>query len=146
MSEKKEFSHRSRFIWRDDDSYFVRPKIEYDDIVDDTDFKALKSESRLTRLNQEGAGQGQGLYDFDGTEKDMPFDKVTDEIVALRSGILDKADIDTIQRDSIEKSRKAVSDAEKKKAEKNAEKVSRERQEFIDSRLGFKPSSQDGNA
>lgn len=150
MSDKLQSVYHTRHIWRDDDlSLSVpRPKIKYDNIVDDKDFAALKSSNRLSRLNQEGAGQGKGKGVYDYQKGKIPdFNKtVSDDIIALRSGLLDKADVDTIKRALENQNSKDLDRMEKERIQNKLDEISRQRQEFIDKELGFSPTSNEMNA
>lgn len=148
MSEE----YRQPFIWRQDINYGLRPspKIKYDDIVDDTDFRHLKEQNRLTRLSQEGAGQGQGngVFDFDESHKssDRDFDEIPDGVIALREGRLDKADVDTLKKMSESKAVKDLESLENEKSSRKQKEISQKRQEFMDAQMGFSPESNPVNA
>lgn len=95
-----------------------QPKIEYDDIVDDSNYVQDKETVRNRRLNAEDAGGAVGIYDTK-----MP----TDTEIALRNGKLDKAEISQMilqeQKDIKERAKekkKAVSDAVRQAAIDNA--------------------------
>lgn len=95
-----------------------QPKIEYDDIVDDSNYVQDKETVRNRRLNAGDAGGAVGIYDTK-----MP----TDTEIALRSGKLDKAEVSQMilqeQKDIKENAKakkKAVSDAVRQAAIDNA--------------------------
>lgn len=145
-------SFRQPFIWRQDVYYGFHPvpNIQYDDIVDDTDFRHLKEQNRLTRLSQEGAGQGQGngVFDFDESHRpsERDFDKIPDGVVALREGRLDKADVDVLKKMSESKAARDLESLENEKSSRKQKEISRQRQEFMDARMGFSPESNPVNA
>lgn len=136
------------FRWRDDPDYVYRPKadIAYDDIVEKSDFAHLKEQNRIQRLSQEGAGQssGAGLYDF--PKGDFSKSDPDDALIALRSGRLDRADVSEIQRTLERINTENLTDFEAKKVKELQEKVSKERQEFVDKELGFTPTSVNNDA
>lgn len=135
------------FRWRDDPDYVYKPPVvNYDDIVEKSDFAHLKEQNRIQRLSQEGAGQssGAGLYDFPKGDFSKP--DPDDALVALRSGRLDKADVSEIQRVLERISTENLSELEAQKVKELKEKVSQERQEFVDKELGFSPTSVNNDA
>lgn len=129
-------------LWRDSEDYLKPKSIVYDDIVDDKDFSKLKQQKRLERLSQEGAGASSGSpqYDFEKGKK-RSHDKVSDSMLALRSGKLDKADVQEIQKHIASELQEDLSKSEREQAEKDQKEVSRQRQEHLDSITGFKPES-----
>lgn len=145
-------SFRQPFIWRQDVNYGLCPasKIKYDDIVDDTDFRHIKEQNRLTRLSQEGAGQGQGngVFDFDENHKssNRDFDAVPDGVIALREGRLDKADVDVLKKVSEERAARDLKSLNDEKTSRKQKEISRQRQEFMDAQMGFSPESNPVNS
>lgn len=105
--------------------FFQREPIEYDDIVDRSSF-VLDSESvRNARLGSLPGASGVPVYD----DKVLP----TLEIVALRSGKLDIADVSQLQR----RKEAEVSDTGEK-AKADAEKaVAQARLDYLDKSSGF---------
>lgn len=67
-------------------------------VVDESNFRPDSEQVRAIKFNPAGGLAGTPMYDYpDGkVPKD---DKVTDTIVAIRSGKLDKADVDKLHRD-----------------------------------------------
>lgn len=138
---------RKPFIWRDVPDYrYSPPKIKYDDIVEKSDFAHLKEQNRIQRLSQEGAGSssGTGLYDFPRGDFSRP--EPDDALVALRSGRLDRADVDEIHRYLERVNTENLSQLEAKKLADLKEKISQQRQEFVDKELGFSPTSVNNDA
>lgn len=105
--------------------FFQAPAVEYDDIVDRSSF-VLDSESvRNARLGSSPGAFGVPVYD----DEDLP----TLEIVALRSGKLDIADVSQLQRQK----EAEVQDTDKK-AKADAEKaVAQARLDYLDKSSGF---------
>lgn len=119
---------------------FVLPLAKfYDDVVDKTDFKKGSDTARNKRLGDTGGSVGDGLYDF--VDGKIDNSKVTAIDLALRSGHLDRADVDTLSRFMQMAAEKEAAQNDKEKLEKEREKLQNERQEFLDKEFGFKPSS-----
>ena len=67
------------------------PEQEYDDIVDDSDFKPSAERIRDNDFRGTASGADSGLYDY---EAGKPIkEKVSDVELLLRNGKLDKADV-----------------------------------------------------
>lgn len=114
----------------------------YDAIVDRSEFKIGIDKERDTLLAQIGATNSSsgGVYDFpDGqvTDDKSP----TDIQLALRSGQLDKADVDTLQRSEQAKAEQQGKENLSKQEKKRAKAIQDARQSHIDSRLGFDANS-----
>lgn len=111
-----------------------RIKIKYDDIVDRSTF-TLEADRENSRKSMLMGQSMKGVFDGDS----MP----TDLELAIRSGKLDKAEIDdakrAIQRD-IQKDSESV---KKDKADKKAAKIESARQEHLDKMTGFTGIPQD---
>lgn len=117
----------------------VLPKFEqcYSDIVRDDDFKRVQEDIRHNDLIQD-TGAVANSYDYkDGVvPKDDP---VTDLILMLRSGKMDKADVQKV-REQLEEISKSESDkytAEQKALADRA--LAEQRQKYLDDKTGFKP-------
>lgn len=115
------------------------PKFEqkYSDIVRDDDFKRVQEDIKSSDLVQD-TGSTANAYDYkDG--KIPSDDSVTDLIVLLRSGKLDKADVAKIKAE-LEKVAKDESDkytADQKAAAERA--LVEQRQKYLDEQTGFNP-------
>lgn len=93
-------------------------EIEYDDIVDDSNYVQDKETVRNRRINAGDAGGAVGIYDTK-----MP----TDTEIALRSGKLDKAEVSQMMlqeqkdiKERAKKRKKAATDAVRQAAIDNA--------------------------
>lgn len=113
---------------------------DYDDIVDRTDFKRGQDKERNMRLAGDTSGSTtQCVYDF-------PDGKVTDDNqpsdiqLALRSGRLDKADVDTIKRGVDIQAKDEFDENQKKKLDKQQKAIDSARQSYLDSQTGFDSS------
>ena len=83
------------YTWHDF-SLSVLPTRHCDDVVDDTDFKKSLQQERDFALT-EGNSAVQGIFDYPDGVIDSKRSPTKLEL-SLRSGELDKADIDTVQR------------------------------------------------
>lgn len=109
----------------------------YDDIVDKTEFRPDSENVRSARASG-GAMSGGGLYDFpDGIVPDS--DCVTKEIIALRNGRLDKAEVQALKEQTDKALKDAVSEAKEKELLKQKEALVEARQAYLDSSIGFDP-------
>lgn len=117
------------------------PPVEYDDIVDTSHFRLSRDMKRdLVVSGNVGSGE-QGLYDYQGDDKITKDNLVTDTELLLRSGKLDKADVQKL-RDLADKS--VSSDLEVKNAKAaldKAEQASHNRLAKVDEMLGVNESS-----
>jgi len=103
--------------------------IVYDDIVDRSSFRPDSEQVRQFHLSGSGS-VGQPVYD---DSDNLP----TDLEVAIRSGKLDKAEISQLQQIKADEIDKSVTKAKKIKAIKEAEDVSKARQDYLDKATGF---------
>lgn len=111
-----------------------RIKIKFDDIVDRSTF-TLEADRENARKSMLMGQSMKGVFDGDS----MP----TDLELAIRSGKLDKAEIDDAKR-AIQRDIKNDSDSVKKdKAEKKSQKLESARQEHLDKLTGFTGIPQD---
>lgn len=137
---QKSIHTRSQFLY---DLYKFRilptvGKFEYDDIVDDTNFRRSSERIRDKILTGNvGAGE-RGLYDFQENEKVTKENSPTDIEIDLRSGKLDKADIQKLEKVFNDKAVQDVETERTKKALEAERKASKDRQDKLDERLGIK--------
>lgn len=115
-------------------------KLHCSDIVRDDDFKRVQEDIRNGDLAQDMGSVGNNAYDYkNGVVPDD--DPVTPLIVALRSGRLDRADVQKI-RSELEA---VISDYDSKYTKEQkalAERaLAEQRQTYLDEKTGFKPSS-----
>lgn len=135
MSENKPFPVRYKSDFKKDD------RIEYDSIVDKSDFKIGQDRERNIRLSGDTGGSlTNGLYDFN-SDKDIETKSPSDLTLSLRNGKLDKADIDTLHRVQTERALNEAEENEKKKASDKEKAIESARQDFIDSQTGFDKGS-----
>lgn len=120
---------------------FESEPVLYDKIVDDSDFKRSLELERNARIVSQGQGAQAvgGVFDYpDGGIDDKKTPSSLE--LELRSGRLDKADIDTISRVVDDVAKKEKSDSDDKKKSDSRKKVSDARQAHMDSLTGFDPS------
>ena len=114
-------------------SPLIAPK--YDDIVDRSTWSPC-SDSMANRVAMvKGGSSGQGVYD---DADNLP----TDLEVRIRSGKLDKAEVDLAIKQFIEDSKKESDEKKKAKTAEQAKKVAEARQAYLDNAVGFKSSSE----
>ena len=124
-------------------SDLVNPR--YDSVVDRTDFKKGQDKERAMRLTGDtGGSTTNGVYDFPDGKFDASKEP-TPVMLALRSGKLDKADVDTLKRfqDNVAKDEQKLNKDAKEKSHREA--IENARQSFIDSQTGFDSSSVNSN-
>lgn len=93
----------------------------YDDIVDRSQFKSTAEQKRAMQASNQGAGD-KGLYDYEaGEEIPTGKNRITDTELMLRTGKLDKADVQKLKTiaeaeasDTIEKAKLEKADRENK--------------------------------
>lgn len=116
------------------------PEVDYDTIVDRSDFKRGQEKERAARLTADTGSTVNGVYDFpDGQfdEKKAP----TDIELAVRNGKLDKADVDTLKRLQVDQAEKESAQAAKDSEDAQKAKIDSERQSYLDDQVGFTPSA-----
>ncbi len=107
----------------------------YDDIVDRSTWSPC-SDSMANRVAMaKGGSSGQGVYD---DADNLP----TDLEVRIRSGKLDKAEVDLAIKQFIDDSKQEFDEKKKAEATEQAKKIAEARQVFLDSAVGFKSSSE----
>ena len=112
---------------------FVTPK--YDDIVDASTWSPSSDAMANRVASVKGGASGQGVYDdADNLPSDLE--------VRIRSGKLDKAEVDLAIKKFVDDAKKEAD--EKKKADDmaNAQKIADARQTYLDNAVGFKSSSE----
>lgn len=112
---------------------FVTPT--YDDIVDKSTWSPC-SDSMANRVaSVKGGASGQGVYDdADNLPSDLE--------VRIRSGKLDKAEVDLAIKKFVDDSKKEADEKKKAYDMANAQKIADARQAYLDNAVGFKSSSE----
>lgn len=114
----------------------------YDDIVDKTEFRPDSETIRGLKLSAGAGVTDKGLYDYpEGKIPDV--DTVTPELIALREGKLDKADIQKLSQEADDALKESMSNAETEKLLAEKEAINNARQAFLDEQAGFNPNSID---
>lgn len=124
-------------------AFLDNPDIVYDEVTDKSDFKRGQDRERAMRLvGDTGGSPTNGVYDFNSDEDIKDSSKnPTDIQLALRSGQLDKADIDTLKRAQDIQAKQEFDDNQKALAEKKREEINNARQAYLDNATGFDSSS-----
>lgn len=108
---------------------------EYDDIVDRSTWSPC-SDSMANRVAMvKGGSSGQGVYD---DADNLP----TDLEVRIRSGKLDKAEVDLAIKQFIDDSKKEFDEKKKAELTEQAKNIAEARQAYLDNAVGFKSSSE----
>lgn len=112
---------------------FSTPK--YDEIVDKSTWSPSSDAMANRVASVKGGSSGQGIYD---DADNLP----SDIEVRIRSGKLDKAEVDLAIKQFVDDAKKEAD--EKKKADDmaNAQKIAEARQEYLDNAVGFKSPSE----
>lgn len=125
--------------WDDGSDYFrFSFTIIYDDIVDDSEFKRSQFGGELDAISQAQSAASnmvKGVFDYEGkypTEED----EVPLSTIELRSGHLDKADVDTIKKALEEQAQAAVDSDDRAAVKQEQDSLTRARNEAIDKALG----------
>lgn len=108
---------------------------KYDNVVDKTDFKIGQDSARNQRIGDSGGSLGDGLYDFVDGKVDMQ--KISQAEIALRSGALDKADVDTLAKAMEKAAQLELDQSAKEAAIKAKNDLDSARQSYIDKQTGF---------
>lgn len=145
--EKKDFStgRLSSFLATiyNTSSVFAPVRIEYDDIVDTSNFR-LSSEIIRDKVASGNVGAGeQGIFDFQADEKVTKENMPTDVELALRSGKLDKADVQKLQKLYDDKAQSDVETERTKSALEAERKASKKRSDKVDEMLGVNNTLED---
>lgn len=130
------------FLWKIQPEINI-PVIKYDDIVDDSDFKpsAERIRDNEFRSNGDAVDASNLLYDY---EAGKPIkEKVSDIQLALRTGKLDKADVQKLNELLTEKMDKNVQDKKDSDLLKSEEIASKNRSKALDKLLDVNQDSND---
>lgn len=112
----------------------------YDDIVDKSEFRPDSETVRGLKLSAGAGVTDKGLYDYpEGKIPDV--DTVTPELIALRDGRLDKADVQKLSQEADDALKESMSNAETEKLLAEKEAINNARQAFLDEQTGFNPNS-----
>lgn len=112
-----------------------------DDIVDDSHFKR-SSEIKRDMIASGNIGAGErGVYDFNEGEKVTKDNLLSDVEIALRSGKLDKADIQKLQELYKQKAETDVAEAREIKALEDEKQAQTNRLSELDKSLGVNQNS-----
>lgn len=126
--------------WDDGSNYsrfsFV---VIYDNIVDDSEFKRSQFGGELDAVSQaqnSASNMVKGVFDYEG-KYPTEDDEVPLSTIELRSGHLDKADIDTIKHALEEQAQAAIDADDKVSIKQEQDSLTRARNEAIDKALGI---------
>lgn len=115
--------------------------IQYDDIVDRTEFKTAMEKDRNFRIGSEKDGGGFVSGQYDSQDNSMPKNMPSPTEIQLRTGLVsDPADIDTLQRITQKSAENELQKGSEKAEKDKAKKISAARQSHLDSLSGFDSS------
>lgn len=109
-------------------------KVEYDDIVDDSDFIPTAERIRNGEFSSSGSTGDIGQYDYPADE--VIKEKVSDIVLLLRNGKLDKADVQVLNEALDKKMSKDHNDKVAADELAKAEKATKNRTAALDAALG----------
>lgn len=96
-------------------SFSLIPDVDYDDIVDDTDFRPTAEQIRDNEFRSNGSAIDPDSLQYDYDAGKVIKEKVSDVVLLLRNGKLDKADVqvlDEVLKNKLEKSVQDKRDAD----------------------------------
>lgn len=118
------------------------PKVDYDDIVDDSDFKPTAEKIRDQSFTSNGSASDLDSLPYDYPANEVIKEKVSDITLALRNNRLDKADVQKLNEALTGVLDKQFKDSKAEQELKNAERASKNRTAALDAALGV---NQDDN-
>lgn len=137
--ENKKDSKKSWFsvfeTWKDFKSSEIS-EVEYDDIVDDSDFKPTAEKIRDQSFSSNGSASDLDSLPYDYSANEVIKEKVDDITLALRNNRLDKADVQKLNEALTGVLDKQSKDFKASSELKAAERASKNRTAALDLALG----------
>lgn len=121
--------------WKDVPASSI-PVVEYDDIVDDSDFKPTAEKIRDQSFTSNGSASDLDSLPYDYPASEVIKEKVDDITLALRNGRLDKADVQKLNEAMTDVLDKQHNDSKVSKELEDAERASKNRTAALDAALG----------
>lgn len=118
------------------------PDINYDDIVDDSDFKPSAERIRDNQFRSNGSALDPDSLQYDYEAGKVIKEKVSDVVLALRSGKLDKADVQVLNDAISNKLQQSVEDKKNSDILASEERASKNRTAALDKALGVNQDSE----
>lgn len=112
------------------------PDIEYDDIVDDSDFKPTAEKIRDQSFSSNGSASDLDSLPYDYPANEVIKEKVDDITLALRNNRLDKADVQKLNEAMTFTLDKQFKDSMTSSELQAAERASKNRTAALDAALG----------
>lgn len=112
------------------------PQIIYDDIVDDSDFKPTAEQIRDNDFRSNGSSSDPDSLQYDYEAGKVIKEKVSDVVLALRNGRLDKADIQVLNESISNKLEQSVEDKKNADILASEERAAKNRSAALDKALG----------
>lgn len=113
------------------------PDVEYDDIVDDSDFRPTAEQIRDNAFRSNGSAIDPDSLQYDYEAGKVIKEKVSDIVLALRNGKLDKADVQVLNEALTNKLEKSAQDKKNSDVLASEERASKNRTAALDKALGI---------
>lgn len=117
------------------------PVVEYDDIVDDSDFRPTAEQIRDNAFRSNGSVIDPDSLQYDYDAGKVIKEKVSDVVLALRNGKLDKADVQVLNEALTNKLEKSVQDKKDSDVLASEKRAARNRTAALDKALGIDQDS-----
>lgn len=115
----------------------VVPYLTYDDIVDDSDFRPTAEQIRDNAFRSNGSAIDADSLQYDYEAGKVIKEKVSDVVLYLRNGKLDKADVQVLNEFFTEKLEKSVQDKKDADVLAREELAAKNRTAALDKALGI---------
>lgn len=113
------------------------PKVVYDDIVDDSDFRPTAERIRDNTFRSNGSAIDPDSLQYDYEAGKVIKEKVSDVVLALRNGKLDKADVQVLNELLTNKLEKSFEDKKNVDVLASEERAAKNRTAALDKALGI---------
>lgn len=126
--------------WRQVSSSAI-PVVEYDDIVDDSDFRPTAEQIRDNEFRSNGSAIDPDSLQYDYEAGKVIKEKVSDVVLLLRNGKLDKSDVQVLNEALTDKLEKSVQDKKDADVLASEERATKNRTAALDKALGVNQDS-----
>lgn len=117
------------------------PEVEYDDIVDDSDFRPTAEKIRDNEFRSNGSAVDPDSLQYDYAAGKVIKEKVSDVVLYLRNGKLDKADVQVLNEALTNKLEKSAQDKKDSDFLASEERAAKNRTAALDKALGIDQDS-----
>lgn len=145
MSKDKSLQNKELYfsvfdLWRLVSSSPI-PDVEYDDIVDDSDFRPTAEQIRDNEFRSNGSAIDPDSLQYDYDAGKVIKEKVSDVVLLLRNGKLDKADVQVLNEALTNKLEKSAQDKKNADVLASEERAAKNRTAALDKALGVDQDS-----